>query len=110
MDWKKGLHGEALVENGLMLAYVTNWDRGDEMENWKARVVAEVTTFSEDTDLMDPQIQRGSPLNEKGKRQSLFLNSTEAKSAINNFINMTIKDILMLPVNKPKPEKRLPWQ
>jgi hypothetical protein len=110
MEWIKGNRGEALVEDDLLLAYVSNYDNGEEIENWKARIMADIVEYSPDIDFADCALHRGAPYNEKGKRQSLYMTSTDAKSAVNNFLKMTIKDILLLPINRVELKRKFPWQ
>jgi hypothetical protein len=111
MEWKQGLNGEALVEGDSLIAYITNFDGDEEMENWKARVVAQPIPFSQELDLSNPPVLRGAPYNEKGKRQALFMTSTEAKSTLNAFLKMTVKDLLLMPVHRlPEKKGRLPWE
>lgn len=103
MNWANGKNGQVLIENGIILAYVTNINHyGDEMEEWKARVILEPNNFNPDTDLIAPPYERAAPINAKGRVQGLFLSETEAKDTVNHHLSLTIKDLLLLK----KPNRR----
>jgi hypothetical protein len=103
MEWKQGTNGKALVEDDFILAYVTNIDHdGEVLENWKARVVAAPMPFTPEVDFSNPPMPRGMPYNEKGRKQDIFMTETEAMSALNFFLGLTIKELLLIPERRKR--------
>ena len=101
MNWIQAKNGQALVENDIVLGYITNVDHASqETEEWKGRIAIEPEIFNSEMDLMAPSIRRVAPINAKGRVQSLFMSDVLAKETINYYLGLTVKDILLMRIKK----------
>ena len=101
MNWIQAQNGQALVENDIVLGYITNFDHtGQETEEWKGRIAIDPEKFDSTMDFIAPPIRRVAPINSKGKVQNLFMNEHDAKETINYYLGLTVKDILLLRIKK----------